>query len=116
MAPRCTHRSPSRRPWISTARGTTIRPSSSPTPNDPTAADRARSQASRSKPVVLELLVEPLAGDAQGLRGLALVVVVILQRLEEDPLLDLLDHLFERALAGVDLVEDVLDLPDPRAQ
>src|SRR5690606_6971071 len=36
--------------------------------------------------------------------------------LEQDPLLDLLHHLLERALARVDLVDEVLHLPDAGAQ
>src|SRR5262245_44538044 len=71
---------------------------------------------SLAQPVVFELLVQAFARDAEGLGGLALVVVVLFERFEQDPLLDLLHHFLERAFARMDLVENVLDLADARAQ
>src|SRR5688572_9760754 len=63
-----------------------------------------------------QLLVQAFARDAERDRGLRLVVAVLAQGLGDEPALDLLHHLLERALLGRDPRDRALDLAQPRRQ
>src|SRR5262249_7183502 len=54
------------------------------------------------------------ARDAERAGGGGLVVPVLSKRLDEDVLLELVHHLFERALLGGCAIDDVVDLTDAR--
>src|SRR5437762_2595122 len=69
-----------------------------------------------SDPELRQLLVQALARDAEGDRGLRLVVAVLAQRLGDEPALDLLHHLLERALLRRDARDRALDLAQARRQ